>query len=228
MAHAQNCQVLFQLMMLTVMREEEVGLLAGLGPALILLPGGQTVQLQAAPDSLSLTPEQRKYLAKHCVICKQYMPDPTSLKQHIRRKHPHIQIEEAVVQSQCRQLISVEQGKCLFCDKGTKKARDHAASCLVVFQACLSRHLPRADGPELKPQQEAQAGSGDAAAAKTQRQGEGQSRQGQGQSESRRMGPLLGHTVNGHRQHSVCPSETVPAARGRVDRAAAGRGFCSI
>ena len=196
MAHAQNCQVLFQLMMLTVMREEEVGLPAGLGPALILLPGGQTVQLQAAPDSLSLTPEQRKYLAKHCVICKQYMPDPTSLKQHIRRKHPHIRIEEAVIQSQCRQLISVEQGKCLFCDKG------------------------------IKPQQEAQAGSGDTAAAKTQRQG--QSRQGQGQSESRRMGPLLGHTVHGHRQHSVCPSEAVPAARGRVDRAAAGRGFCSI
>ena len=30
MAHAQNCQVLFQLMMLTIMREEEVGLPDGL------------------------------------------------------------------------------------------------------------------------------------------------------------------------------------------------------
>ena len=141
MAHAQNCQVLFQIMMLTVMREEEIGLPAGLSPAVVQLPGGQTVQLQAAPDSLSLTPEQRQYLAKHCVVCKQYMPDPTSLKQHIRRKHPHIQIEQAAIQSRCRQLIRVEQGKCLFCDKGIKKARDHAPSCLVVFQACLSRHL---------------------------------------------------------------------------------------
>ena len=67
----------------------------------VLLPGGQTVQLQASPDSLSLTPEQCKYLAKHCVVCKQFMPDPTSLKQHIRRKQPEIQIEEAKIHPQC-------------------------------------------------------------------------------------------------------------------------------
>ena len=120
MAHAQNCQVLFQLMMLTVMREEEVGLPAGLGPALILLPGGQTVQLQAAPDSLSLTPEQRKYLAKHCVICKQYMPDPTSLKQHIRRKHPHIQIEEAVIHNVGNSSVLSRANVCSV-TKGSKK-----------------------------------------------------------------------------------------------------------
>ena len=56
MAHAQNCQVLFQLMMLTVLREKEVGLPVGLSLTTVLLPGGQTVQLQASPDSLSLTP----------------------------------------------------------------------------------------------------------------------------------------------------------------------------
>ena len=202
MAHAQNCQVLFQIMMLTVMREEEIGLPAGLSPAVVQLPGGQTVQLQAAPDSLSLTPEQRQYLAKHCVVCKQYMPDPTSLKQHIRRKHPHIQIEQAAIQSRCRQLIRVEQGKCLFCDKSIKKARDHAPSCLVVFQACLSRHLidhvgttggirppvpgPRTNGPELQPQQEAQARSGDAAAAQAKRQRKGKA--GKGKSKARAGG----------------------------------------
>ena len=94
MAHAQNCQVLFQLMILPVMREKEVGLPVRLGPALIL-PRGQTVRLQAAPDSLSLTSEslQSTVLSANntCLI---------SLKQHIRRKHPEIQIKEAIIHPQ--------------------------------------------------------------------------------------------------------------------------------
>ena len=48
--------------------------------------------------------------------------------------------------------------------------------------------------------------------------GKGKGKAGKGKGKAR----LLGHTVHGHRQHSVCPSETVPAARGRVDRAALG------
>ena len=56
MAHAQNCQVLFQFMMLTIMREEEVGLPDGLGLAIATLPTGQS--LLAAPNNRNLTSAQ--------------------------------------------------------------------------------------------------------------------------------------------------------------------------
>ena len=160
MAHAQNCQVLFQLMMLTIMREEEVGLPDGLNSATITLPTGPKLRLLAAPQSRSLTSAQCGYLAKHCVVCKQYMPDPVSLKQHIREK---------LLVPQCKLLVRVEAGKCLLCRREVKKASGHTTTCLVGFQTCLSRHLlenvgaagsvrppvprPRADGHEqgLKP-----------------------------------------------------------------------------
>ena len=107
-------------------------------------------------------------LSKHCVVFKQYMPDPVSLKQHIRRRRPDIPIEEKLLLPQRKLLVKVDKGKCLLCDRAVKRASAHTATCLVGFQASLSRYLlenigaasgvrspvpgPRADGPELESQ----------------------------------------------------------------------------
>ena len=230
MAHAQNCQVLFQLMMLTIMREEEVGLPDGLNLGTTTLSTGQKIRLLAAPQSRNLTSAQCSYLAKHCVVCKQYMPDPVSLKQHIRRKHPEIPIEETLLIPQCKLLVKVEAGKCLLCDRTVKKASGHTTTCLVGFQTCLSRHLlenvgaassvrppvprPRADGHEQgrESQQTIQAGSRGTAGDKTQGQREGQEWKGTEQREVSRMECLLGYTDCGPGQHGLRSGATLPAA----------------
>ena len=230
MAHTQNCQVLFQLMMLTIMRGEEVGLPDGLNLGTTTLSTGQKIRLLAAPQSRNLTSAQCSYLAKHCVVCKQYMPDPVSLKQHIRRKHPEIPIEETLLIPQCKLLVKVAAGKCLLCDRTVKKASGHTTTCLVGFQTCLSRHLlenvgaasrvrppvprPRADGHEQgrESQQTIQAGSRGTAGDKTQGQREGQEWKGTEQREVRRMECLLGYTECGPGQHGLRSGATLPAA----------------
>ena len=240
MAHAQNCQVLFQLMMLTIMREEEVGLPDGLHSATMALPTGQKLRLLAAPQSRSLTSAQCSYLAKHCVVCKQYMPDPVSLKQHIRRKHPEIPIEEKLLVPQCKLLVRVEAGQCLLCRREVKKASGHTTTCLVGFQTCLSRHLlenvgaassvrppvprPRADGHEQgrKSKQTIQTGSRGATNGQTQGQREREERKREKQGETRRMECLLGCTDCGPGQHGLRSGEIMPAA-GRGTHGTASR-----
>ena len=58
---------------------------------------GQKLLFQAAPIEQNHTDKQNKYLAEHCIICKQYLPDSKSLKQHLRKKHPATTVPEAVL-----------------------------------------------------------------------------------------------------------------------------------
>ena len=60
--------------------------------------------------------EQNAYLAKHCIVCKQYLPDPKSLKQHLRKKHPATAVPEAA-QAVVQQMLTIAAGKCQHCQR---------------------------------------------------------------------------------------------------------------
>ena len=167
---------------------------------------GKVIELRAAPDGTDLTPEQRQYLAKHCVFCKQYLPDPKSLKQHLKRKHPHVNVTEAALKPNCKLMTQIRQGRCYNCDRDVVATTSHVMNYVVVYQTCLARHLidngraqddlwaplpgPGGDGRNVQSEQEAAARLSSAGPA---RQGPGQraTRQGEGQGKSAQLEPIM-------------------------------------
>ena len=116
-AHAQHCQVLFQIVLLQIMQEEKAGPCQGLSSRAVQLRAGEVIEIPAVPESTELTRDQRQFLAKHCVICKQYLPDPKSFKQRIKKKRPSVRVTEADLKPNCKRIIQVKQGKCSHCER---------------------------------------------------------------------------------------------------------------
>ena len=167
-----------------------------------------------------------------CVICKQFLPDPKSLKQHLRKKHPDVQITEAMLKPTRKKLSHITQGKCTNCFREVRNVGYHVTSCVVVYQLSLARHLQdhgRAsrgvrtpvpgpgdgeDGYHEQSQQAAPPRGGVATAEAGEGKRERQNRERQRKAEAKQLGLKLGGSEHRDGQYCLCAGQAMSEAGG--------------
>ena len=140
-AHAQNCQVLFQLVLLS-----ELSLPPAETPQLqqhyLVLKSGEKLHIaMAVPTQPRPTIEQSTFMLKHCCICAQSQPSLRSLKTHLHKAHPQAWVDTDSLSRACKALLTTADKTCPYCLKTSRIAKDHAPFCPVLFQFCLLKHL---------------------------------------------------------------------------------------
>ena len=140
-AHAQNCQVLFQLVFLRVLSQPSPESTAREAHHLVLKNGDSIPIAIAVPVQSRPTHEQSQFLLRHCCICAQTQPDLRSLKKHLHKAHPGTWITTDSLSQDCRALLTTADKTCPYCNKTSRIAKDHAPYCPVLYQFCMLKRL---------------------------------------------------------------------------------------
>ena len=228
-AHAQNCQVLFQIVFLRVLSRPSPESTARETHHLVLKNGDSIPIAIAVPVQSRPTHEQSQFLLRHCCICAQTQPDLRSLKKHLHKAHPGTWITTDSLSQDCRALLTTADKTCPYCNKTSRIAKDHAPYCPVLYQFCMLKrlhcpNLPDRNGSEcgghsgtvvpstqrkigkrlrVRGKQSAEAlQAGSSHVGRSQREGHREG-QGQGQREEQRK------VVPG--AHVGCPSGSTPS-----------------
>ena len=148
-AHAQNCQVLFQLVFLRELRQPAPMPEATAQHSLVLKNGDRIPIAIAVPVLSQPTPEQSQFLLRHCCICAQTQPDLRSLKKHLHKAHPATWLDTDTLSRDCKAVLTTADKTCPYCGKTSRVAKDHAPYCPVIYQFCLLKRLHSAGSPDL-------------------------------------------------------------------------------
>ena len=115
-AHAQNCQVLFQIVFLRVLSQPSPESTAREKHHLVLKNGDSIPIAIAVPVQSRPTHEQSQFLLRHCCICAQTQPDLRSLKKHLHKAHPGTWVATDSLSRDCRALLTTADKTCPYCN----------------------------------------------------------------------------------------------------------------
>ena len=159
-AHAQNCQVLYQLIFLNELCLQPAQTHAEQKHCIVLKSGEQLQIAMEAPTQSSPTETQRQFLLKHCCICAQVQPNLRSLKTHLHKAHPQAWVDTDSLSRACKTLLTTADKTCPYCLKTSRIAKDHAPYCPVIFQFCLLKHLHIGSVPQREAANNGGGGAG--------------------------------------------------------------------
>ena len=148
-AHAQNCQVLFQLVFLRELQQPAPAPEATAQHSLVLKNGDRIPIAIAVPVLSQPTLEQSQFFLRHCCICAQTQPNLRSLKKHLHKAHPATWIDTDTLSRDCKAVLTTADKTCPYCSKTSRIAKDHAPYCPVIYQFCLLKRLHSAGSPDL-------------------------------------------------------------------------------
>ena len=93
-------------------------------------------------------------LTQNCGFCGQWIAKGGSVKEHIKRKHPHIwhtSIGNLEVECAGHKPHLVRDSECDFCKVTVYQPDRHARSCTVIFQVALATAWHKVGAPETAP-----------------------------------------------------------------------------